>query len=159
MSLQTDDLSLSPADETAIQDLLRQMSDGWQRGDGTAFAAPFAEDADYIVATGDYLQGRRQIADMHQGVFDGIFKGTRLGGQLKSMRCIAPDVVLVQSAGGILFPGEFDDAVEPNGLVTLVVAKRDGTWSVVHFQNTPTGRQRKLRFFLRFFKSRFRRRR
>jgi len=159
MSPQEQPLILAPEDEAAIHSLLQKIGDCWSRGDGNAFAEPFADDADYIVATGDFLKGRRQIADVHQRVFDGIFKGTRLGGRLTSLRCITPDVVLVHSVGGILFAGEADGSVEANGLTTLVVAKQGGVWRIVCFQNTPTGRHRKLRFFWRLLKSKLRLRR
>jgi uncharacterized protein (TIGR02246 family) len=147
---------LAPGVEATINDLLRQLSESWQRGDGAAFGAPFAEDAEYITATGDHLHGRQAIAELHQRIFDGIFKNSRLGGQLKTMRCISPDVVLVQSVGGILFAGEADSAVEPNGIATTVIAKQEGTWRIVSFQNTPTGRHRRLRFLFRILKSRMR---
>ena len=148
--------ALSHDDEASIHHLLEQLSESWRRGDGASFAAPFAEDAEYITATGDHLTGRRAIADLHQKVFDGIFKGSRLGGQLQILKSITPDVVLVQSVGGILFAGEADAAVKPNGIATTVIAKQNGNWRIVSFQNTPTGRQRKLRFLFRILVSRLR---
>jgi uncharacterized protein (TIGR02246 family) len=144
---------VTPDDEAAIRDVLAQLGDGWRKGDGAAFAAPFAEDALYITATGDRLTGRQEIADLHQRIFDGVFKGTRLGGALQRMRGVSPDVVLVQSTGGILFAGETDSAVKPNGIATTVLAKQDGAWQIVSFQNTPTGRHRKLRFLLRILRA------
>lgn len=42
----TDDRS---AAEKALHDLFQEMQDGWNQGDGQAFAASFTEDADYIV--------------------------------------------------------------------------------------------------------------
>jgi uncharacterized protein (TIGR02246 family) len=152
-------IDVTPEDEAAIRDVLAQLGDGWRKGDGTAFAAPFVEDALYVTATGDRLMGRQEIADVHQRIFDGIFKGTRLGGTLQRMRGVNPYVVLVESVGGILFAGENDSAVKPNGIATTVLAKRDGSWQIVSFQNTPTGRHRKLRFLFRIVVSRLRTRR
>jgi uncharacterized protein (TIGR02246 family) len=40
------------ADEAAVRALLQQMLDGWNEGSGTAFAAPFAEDALFIAFDG-----------------------------------------------------------------------------------------------------------
>jgi uncharacterized protein (TIGR02246 family) len=146
--------ALSPDDEAAIQDILRQMNDGWRNGDGQAYAAPFAEDADYITAPGERVEGRRGIAESHQRIFESFFKGTRLAGRMRSLRCIAPGVVIVQMEGAVLFPGESDDAVPANGFVSLVILKEAGAWRIIHFQNTPTGRWRNLRFLLRFLRSR-----
>jgi uncharacterized protein (TIGR02246 family) len=149
-------IGLTPDDEAEIRFLLAQLGDGWRKGDGAAFAAPFAEDSLYITATGARLNGRQEIAELHQQIFDGIFRGTRLGGALQRIVVAGPDVVLVQSVGGILFAGESDSTVTPNGISTTVVAKRDGAWQIVSFQNTPTGRHRKLRFLYRILKSRLR---
>ena len=148
--------ALAPEDEAAIHALLQQVSDGWKRGDGVSFAAPFADDAEYITITGDRFHGRSAIADLHQRLFDGIFKGSRLGGTFQTLKVIAPDVVLVQSLGGILFAGEADPALEPTGIATNVLAKQKGAWRIISFQNTPTRRHRRLRFLLRLFSSRLR---
>ena len=145
--------ALSPDDESAIQDLFRQMNDGWRNGDGEAYAAPFAEDADYISAPGERVRGRREIAESHQRIFDGIFKGTRVSGKILSLRCIAPNVVIAQIEGAVLFAGEPDASVSPNGLISLVMVKESGAWHIVHFQNTPTGRHRNVRFRLRLLRS------
>jgi uncharacterized protein (TIGR02246 family) len=40
------------ADEAAIRAILAQLADAWNTGDGAAFAAPFAEDADFIAFEG-----------------------------------------------------------------------------------------------------------
>ncbi len=37
-------------DEAAVRAPYEQLMDGWNRGSGEAFAAPFAEDADFIWA-------------------------------------------------------------------------------------------------------------
>lgn len=39
-------------DEKTIRNLIQDVENGWNNGDGDAFAAPFAEDADYVVVNG-----------------------------------------------------------------------------------------------------------
>ena len=47
MNSQTSQPSTSKSDdEAAIRELYQQMVDGWNRGNGEAFAAPYAEDGD-----------------------------------------------------------------------------------------------------------------
>jgi hypothetical protein len=53
-------------DESAIRGLLRQLLDGWNQGSGDAFAAPFAEDADFVGFDGTYFKGRQEIASFHK---------------------------------------------------------------------------------------------
>jgi uncharacterized protein (TIGR02246 family) len=36
------------ADEVVIRSLYQQLMDGWNKGSGEAFAAPFAEDGDLV---------------------------------------------------------------------------------------------------------------
>jgi uncharacterized protein (TIGR02246 family) len=140
----------------AVSDLMGRMSEAWERGDGKAYGALFAEDAQYVTAPGERLHGRKAIADSHQQIFDTIFKGTKLGrGYPVRYRSIMPEVVLVEGSGAVLFPGEVEEKIAPNGLMTMVVARQAGDWRIVSFQNTPTGGWRKLKFFWRYVVSRF----
>jgi uncharacterized protein (TIGR02246 family) len=47
-------------DDAAIRDLYQQMMDGWNKGSDEAFAAPFAEESDFIGFDGTHLKGRRE---------------------------------------------------------------------------------------------------
>ncbi len=42
----------------AIPELYRQMVDGWNRGNGEAFAAPYDEEGVLVWFGGTYLKGR-----------------------------------------------------------------------------------------------------
>ncbi|MFG2040119.1 hypothetical protein [Dactylosporangium sp. NPDC048998] len=62
--------------------------------------------------------------------------------------------MLVHSSGAVLFPGEDERAVPPNGLLTFVAVRRPEGWRLAAFNNTPTGRARDARFLLRYLRSR-----
>jgi uncharacterized protein (TIGR02246 family) len=141
--------------EDAVRDVMIRLRDAWDRGDVEAYASLFSEDAQFVTALGTRMQGRESIAESHQKIFDTFFKGTKLGGYPNSFRRIAPDVILVESAGSILFPGETEQKVAPNGLRTLVVARQDDAWRIVSFQNTPTGLFHNVKFMWRYLLSRF----
>ncbi len=141
--------------EDAVRGLLLRLRDAWERGDAEAYASVFSEDAQYVNAPGERVYGKKAIAESHQKIFDTFFKGTKLGRNYPSQfRQIATDVVLVESAGSVLFPGEIEQNIPPNGLLTLVVARQDDQWRIVSFQNTPTGRWRSAKFIGRYFRSR-----
>jgi uncharacterized protein (TIGR02246 family) len=125
-------------DEAAIRALYQQLMDGWNRGDGDAFAAPFAEDADLVGFDGMHLKGRSEIASFHQRLFDNFVKGTRLVGKVKSVRFLAPDVVLMHTVGGTVMPGQSDLDPERNSVQTIVATKSDDGrwWRMAAFQNT-----------------------
>jgi uncharacterized protein (TIGR02246 family) len=148
----------SPPDlevEEASRAIMARLSEAWERGDGVAYASVFSEDAQYVSAPGERVYGRKSIAQSHQRVFGTIFKNSRLGREYPlSFRRIAPDVVLVEATGSVLFPGEMERNVAPNGFITLVLVRQGDVWQIVSFQNTPTGRFRKTNFIWRYFVSR-----
>jgi len=142
--------------EDAARSVMARLCETWERGNGEAYAELFAEDAQYVTAPGERLHGRKRIAESHQQVFDTIFKKTKLGRNYPcTIREIAPEVVLVEAEGSVLFAGEKEQKIVPNGLMTMVLAKREGAWRIVSFQNTPTGRWRMVKFIWRYIVSRF----
>jgi hypothetical protein len=57
------------ADESSVRALYQQLIDGWNRGDATAFAVPFSEDADFIAFDGTHFRGRPEIESSHRLLF------------------------------------------------------------------------------------------
>jgi len=150
-------IHISHAEEAAINDLLRRMREAWERGDGAAYAALFTKDARYVNAPGTRTVGREQIAASHQQIFDSFFAGTRLGSSYPvELQPVAPNVVLIHTSGAVLFPGEDEQAVASNGLLTIVAVATDDGWRIASFANTPTGKARNARFLVRYLRSRAR---
>lgn len=81
-------------DEVTIRQLFQSMLENWDRGDATAYAEHFHEDADYIAFDGVNQKGRAAIIAAHQPLFDKWLKGSRLTGQIDSLHFLAPDVAL-----------------------------------------------------------------
>jgi uncharacterized protein (TIGR02246 family) len=120
---------LAPQDEAAIRALLDPMGQAWARGDGDADASVFSEDATDDDAPGRRVVGRRQIAASHQRVFGSVLNHTRLGGGYPlRLQPVAPDVVVVHASGAVLSAGEDEAKVPPNGLLTMVAARRGDHW-------------------------------
>lgn len=119
-----------------MRGLLQQMIDGWNRGSGEGFAAPFAEDGDQVAFDGTRLTGRRHIAEFHQMLFDRFLRGTRLVGKVTDVRFLTPEVALVHAIGSTIPAGETDLAPDRNSVQTLVAIKRDGEWRVVRLHNS-----------------------
>jgi uncharacterized protein (TIGR02246 family) len=130
-------------DDAAVRALYQQVMDGWNQGSGDAFAAPFAEDADFIAFDGTHFKGRREIARFHQPLFDTHLKGTRLVGRVTSVRFLSPEIALVRAVGGTVMRGKSAPSPERDSVQTLVASKRRGEWRLAAFQNTrvrPIGR-------------------
>jgi uncharacterized protein (TIGR02246 family) len=126
-------------DKAAISTLYFQIIDGWNKGSGSIFAAPFAEDGDLVGFDGTHLKGRQNIASFHQQLFDTFLKGSRLVGKIRDMRFLTKDVAIMHAVGGTIMDGQADIEPERNSIHTIVV-KRDnpnvGYWYITSFQNT-----------------------
>jgi uncharacterized protein (TIGR02246 family) len=117
--------------------------DGWNRGSGEAFAAPFAESCDFVAFDGTRFRGRDAIAKFHESLFKTHLKGTRLVGNVTDVRFVCPDVAVLHASGGTVRRGQSKPAPERDSIQTLVAARRNGVWQLIAFQNTrvrPIGR-------------------
>jgi uncharacterized protein (TIGR02246 family) len=125
----------SPTDDTAVRDLFAQLLAAWGRGDGPAYGALFTEDADYIAFDGSRTRGQQEIVTSHQRLFDSWLKGTRLVGQIDTLRFLSPDTALLHATGGTIFPRQHDERGRRPSIQTLVAVKRDGAWRFTAFHN------------------------
>ena len=123
-------------DDVTIRSLYFQMIDGWNKGSGDDFAAPFADDGDLVGFDGTHLKGRQEIASFHQQLFDTFLKGSRLVGKVRSVRFLTADVALIHAVSGTIMPGRSDIDPERNSIQTLVAIKSNGQWHLAAFQNT-----------------------
>ncbi|HEX8476021.1 MAG TPA: SgcJ/EcaC family oxidoreductase [Pyrinomonadaceae bacterium] len=126
----------SSADDAAIRKIVQQLQDGWNIHSGTAFAAPFASDADYVVVNGMYLKGREAIEKGHTGIFTTVYKDSRNAATIKSLRFLRPDVAVVHVEWNLEFKmgGE---TKKGHAMNTMVMTREDGKWSIAAFHNTP----------------------
>jgi len=63
-------------DEQSIVALINRFVDGWNRHDAKAFAAVFAEDADFTNWRGEGASGQAKIEEFHAPLFATIFKNS-----------------------------------------------------------------------------------
>jgi uncharacterized protein (TIGR02246 family) len=124
--------------ESKLQNLLQRVLAAWERGDGRALAAEFADDGDIVFFEGSCLQGRPQIEAVMQHLFETTLRDTRYLAQVKALRFVTPEVALMQTLGGVVFPEETIIPVERCSVQTFVIVRIRGTWSVASFQNTRT---------------------
>jgi uncharacterized protein (TIGR02246 family) len=64
------------ADQKAIRELMDRFMDAWNRHDAHAFAAVFAEDADFTNWRGVGASGQSKIEEFHAPVFATVFKNS-----------------------------------------------------------------------------------
>lgn len=124
------------AHENALSAIFQQMIDGWNEGDGQAYAAPFTEDADYVIIDGRQSKGREAIAFGHQYIFDTFYKGSKMEGQVKNIRFLSPDIALLHADGVLHLSSQAGIASEQPSTMTIVAIRQHDGWGFTAFQNT-----------------------
>jgi uncharacterized protein (TIGR02246 family) len=122
-------------DETEVRALLRQFLDGWNAGDGSAFAAPFTDTMDFIGFDGTYFTDRDEFAAFHQTLFDKWLKGSRLVGDV-AVRFPTPDSALLIGHGGTIMRGKSKPSKVRDSIQTLTAVRTPAGWRFTSFQNT-----------------------
>lgn len=123
-------------DEALVRDIPQQIARGWSEGDGSVIAAVYADDGVLVAGHGVVVRGPADIARYHNEQFLSELKGSKLTVQVASVRFLEPDVAILQTEGGILWPGQTELAAGNLGIQSFVVVKRGGQWRVKLFQNT-----------------------
>ncbi|MFC8828376.1 SgcJ/EcaC family oxidoreductase [Streptomyces sp. NPDC057137] len=114
-----------------------RMEDAWNRGDATAFAADFAEDAEFVAFEGTVLKGRDAIVAFHQPLFDTALRGSRLvDGRVVFARVVGPDWGVVHYRVGVVMPGEDTPLPSRDSMQLLAVRWQDEGWQAVALQNS-----------------------
>jgi uncharacterized protein (TIGR02246 family) len=113
-----------------------QTSQGLSIGaDAKAFAALFAEDADFVVITGKYLKGRDEIVTYHARLFTDDFQGSPLDVTSVAIRFLRTDLAVARVTtkrtenGGREMRTSFP---------MFVLTKQGESWVIAAVQNTLT---------------------
>jgi uncharacterized protein (TIGR02246 family) len=135
-------------DEEPVRALYDRLMDGWNAGDGRAFAAPFLDDGHLVAFDGTHFDSRAQIAQFQQELFDTHLKGTRLVGTVTGVRFLGPHVALLHAVGGTIMRRKSEPAPERDSIQTLVAVRTGDAWELAAFQNTRIRPIRNGRTFL-----------
>jgi uncharacterized protein (TIGR02246 family) len=123
------------ADEATIRSFPQAMIAAWNRGDATAFAAPFADNASFIAFEGTELSGRKAIVDFHQPLFDKQLKGTRLEGGVRFVRFLGPDTAVMHARCGVMLAGRDRTIPSRESMQLFVCTRAPGEWRVDALMN------------------------
>jgi len=126
---------LTPADRTAIDALVHSLDSAWNAGDGDAFAAPFAPDADFVNVRAEHHRGRPAIAAGHAGIFRSIYAGSTNHYVVKSARLLTGDVALVHVDATLDVPSG-PLAGRMQALFSMVLVRDGRDWQIASFHNT-----------------------
>jgi uncharacterized protein (TIGR02246 family) len=123
----------SLAEEAAA--LAARLEQAWNAADGAGFAAPFAEDADFVNVLGMHARGREAIAAGHDEIFRTVYAGSEVRYRVERARLLRPDVALVHMHGALTIPtGPM--AGEHEARPSMVLTREGGEWRIASFHNT-----------------------
>lgn len=124
-------------DRNAIQGLVESFMDAWNRHDAHAFAAVFAEDADFTNVRGVGATGRSKIEEFHAARFATTFKNSHQTSTGVKIRFIGADAAAVdvrwQMTGALDAQGS--PGPDRNGLLSFVMERQAGGWQIVVMHN------------------------
>lgn len=118
-----------------VQAIVNELAQAWNAGDGTRYAAPFAEDGEQVNIFGMQLIGRAEIAQRHDHVFKTIFAGSTNTFEILRVQELAPGVLFAHISSAVLIPSGPMHG-ELRTIASLVLQQRSGRWEIVHFHNT-----------------------
>ena len=125
-------------DEAEIRDLVQvRQQAAWNRHDGSAYAALFAEDGDVVNVVGWWWRGRAEIEQKLSAGFAFVFRDSILTIDRVDLRFLGADVAVARThwtMKGAKTPPSMPEPRE--GVQMITVQKRGGQWLMVAFQNT-----------------------
>lgn len=127
---------VSADNETAVRTLYHRALDGWNQGDAEAFAEPMAQDVDFVPFDGVKFKGREALVRFHDPLFKTHLRGTRLVGEVTSVRFLSPSIALMHARGGTIMRGESDASPARDSIQTMVAVNGEQGWKLAAFQNT-----------------------
>ncbi|MFF1874408.1 SgcJ/EcaC family oxidoreductase [Kitasatospora herbaricolor] len=127
---------LSHADESAVRGLYHRMLDGWNTGDGSAFAGPFAGDGEAIGPDGSRYVGRSAIA-AEFGRILAEREPAEYVARVRRVRPLAPGAALLDAVAGLVPPDAEDIDPALNALHTVIAVNRGAGWRIALLQQTP----------------------
>lgn len=118
--------------DKAIEALVRGIEAAWNRHDAHAFAAAFAEDAEFTNVFGMVQRGRAGIEAAHAPIFKTMFKDSRLTVTETRVRLIRDDVAAVDVKWTMT--GARDPHGNPwherTGLLNWIVTRHGECWLI-----------------------------
>ncbi len=124
-------------DRRVIQELIDRFVDAWNRHDARAFAAFFAEDADFTNWRGTGATGRSKIEEFHAPMFATIFKNSHQKYTDIRIRFVRPDVAAVDVHWELTGATDSQGNPRPDrqGVLSFAMAKNNGEWQIVVMHN------------------------
>jgi uncharacterized protein (TIGR02246 family) len=135
------DASTSPSvdDTESVKAVMSSLAESWNRHDMTAFAAAFADNADFVNVIGMHWRGRRQIEAKHAATHRTIFRNSSLQILDLAVRMLSPSIALAHVWTQVKGAKSLRKGNVPetrSALMTCVLVKEAGRWLIAAAHNT-----------------------
>ena len=123
--------------DTEFQNLLAQLEAAWNEANGQDYAACFADHASYVAFDGSVLVGAAQIGQVHDELFHGFLKGSKMRfEEVELVQRVSDTMAVLVTRGSVQLPSKGPQAGRlSRQTMTLVRSDRSQPWKVVAFQN------------------------
>lgn len=124
-------------DSLAILTVVKKFDTAFNQKDPKAFAAVFAEDADFVNWFGQPARGRQKIEEFHIPVLKQIHRTSVQKVTQSNIRFIKPDIAAVDVLWEVTGMTSPDGKPLPNrkGLMVWTMSKENGQWWIKVFHN------------------------
>ena len=134
---------METAAHAAIREVLDIYVDTWKKHDMKAWGALFTADADFVTHAGIWWQGNAQNVAGHEAVPGSVIdQKSRYELQAAAIHFLAEDVALVHARWywPEFVPAAGGDSSDLQGIITMVLVRRESRWLIRASQNTKAGR-------------------
>lgn len=123
--------------EEAPGGVAQALIEAWNRHDARAFAAVFAQDADFTNVFGMEAAGRGAIERFHAPIFDTMFKDSHLSADGMRTRLVRDDVATLDLRWSMTGARDPMGREWPRrqGLISIVATRDDGRWQIAAMHN------------------------
>jgi uncharacterized protein (TIGR02246 family) len=133
----------SKLDTLAIENIMQEEVEAWNKGDAETYSKHFAENGTFTNILGLFFTGHKAFLERHKQIFKGVFNKTILEQKTVSLRFIRTDVVIVETLTWILGfsklgppPGtHLDDKGRLYTRLLQVMVKEETDWKIVTYHN------------------------
>lgn len=122
--------------QLAVRALYEGVLDAWNRRSADEMAAPFAEQCVLIGFDGSTMYSRSEIARAMAAIFTDHATGAYVG-KVRTVQVIAPGVVLLLAATGVVPAGSSELNPALNAWQTVLAQQQGDGWKIVQMQTTP----------------------
>jgi uncharacterized protein (TIGR02246 family) len=124
------------------QNIITMLENGWNNANGTEYAQPFADTAEFVDIRGVLHQNstRQYLGEAHQRIFTSIYKDSKVAYNLVQVIPINDNTV-VANVKAVLDAPSGPLAGKSASTITMVIVKSANTWKIRAFHNTLVAKQ------------------